>query len=62
MTPEPSVIDLDLFRDLLARQVQRGEITRAEAERCWQIHAVPEIRWRERQQAAVRRYDTGEDR
>jgi len=44
----PSVIDTDLFRELLAEQVKRGEITLTEALRCWLIHAVPVIRRRGR--------------
>ena len=54
MTREPSVVDVDLFRELLAEQVQCGEITNAEARRCWQIHAVPVILWRRAEQARMR--------
>jgi hypothetical protein len=54
---EPSVIDLDLFRDLLDKQVRDGEITRAEAVRCWQIHGAPMLRW-QKQQAARKRAES----
>lgn len=48
---EPSVTDLPLFRRLLIEQYQRGEITAAEAVRCWRIHAWPMINWRARSTA-----------
>jgi hypothetical protein len=46
MSTEPSVVDLAVFRQLLLEQVQRHEITAAEAVRCWLIHAQPMIAWR----------------
>jgi len=45
MPDMPSVIDPALFRELLAEQVLRGEITDAEAVRCWRIHGLPVERW-----------------
>ncbi len=63
MATEPSVIDLGLFRDLLVGQVRRGEITNAEAVRCWQIHAVPMLPWQKKQQvrAAITTAMLGEE-
>jgi hypothetical protein len=49
MSLEPSVVDPVLLRQLLVEQVQRGEITDAEAIRCWNIHALPMVRWQRQQ-------------
>lgn len=43
---ERLVVSLTLFRNLLIEQYRRGEITAAEAIRCWQMNAAPEIAWR----------------
>lgn len=45
MSAMPSVIDPDLLRELLGEQVGNGEITRAEAVQCWNLHALPVLLW-----------------
>jgi hypothetical protein len=53
MSLEPSVVDPALLRSLLVEQIQRGEITDAEAIRCWNIHALPMVWWQRQQRSTA---------